>query len=499
MKKIILTTFVVAATVFGANAQNKHYVTVNGAGTQDGSSWANARAGLQWITTTAGINGDTIVLQSGIYKHSVQINKGLHIYGGFSGTETYASQSNPDLNPTIFDADVLGNDIPGDYLNNKSDNIGTRLFSFDSYAGNGTVYGITFRNAYLSGTPANGAAVLVYSASSGGNISKIITFRKCQFLQNSANTANGGGAISIASDGNMASAIFDQCLFDGNANRTGTARGSVASIIANLGGQAEGMFTNCIFRENNDMHNATIEKALIVVANTSTNPGGGSELYMYNNTILANNCVPAYLWNGSGSGAMVALEFINNINLNTNYGLAVIGDVATANNQYYVNCVYNYCNNNTVVNHTSTTPTLANNILGSNPGVVSPTDYNLTSSSPCIDAGTTSPYAGNYDYAGNDRTVGIGIDIGAYEYQSTSAGINDIEQTVLSVYPNPAHTILNIETKENTTLKIVNLLGEIMISQHAKEGNNTINVSELPSGIYFVQTENGSATKFVKE
>ncbi len=591
MKKSLFTIVVVAATIFSTNAQNKHYVTVNGAGTQDGSSWANARAGLQWITTTPGLNGDTIMLQQGVYKQAVSINKRLHIYGGFAGTETNTSQSNPNLYPTIFDADILGNDIPGDYVSNKGDNISNRLFTFTSdVIGSGMVYGITFKNAYLSGTPANGAAIVVYSNSAG---SKTITFRKCQFFQNSANTANGGGAIAITAEGGgSASAIYDQCWFSGNANRSGSTRGSVASIIANLGGEASGLFINCIFDFNNDMHSATSEKALIVVANSSNNSTGGAELIMHNNTFIGNyNSVPAYLWNGASSGGMAAFDFTNNINLNSTNGLAVIGDAATANHYYYANFANNY-GGVSIVNHTTTGPSGAGNIGGSDP--LFAIDYELSPTSPCVDAGIASLYAGNFDYVDNNRTVGTGIDIGAYEYQGTTAscaitnvfvddvtacepiddtytvdltitydnpptsgflniygqntnitgspqsvtinglpadgnfvtadiyfteentcfgsaswtapapcsttGINDVTQSsILNIYPNPTNSTLNIEVEENTNIKIVSLLGETVTTQQLHTGNNSIDVSVLTSGVYFLQTENGSATKFVKE
>jgi hypothetical protein len=593
MKKVILTTAIAIATVFAANAQNKHYITVNGAGTQDGSSWANARAGLQWITTTPGLNGDTIMLQQGVYKQSVTINKRLHIYGGFAGTETNTSQSNPDLYPTVFDADVLGNDIPGDYVTNKSDNIAARLFIFTSdVLGNGMVYGITFKNAYLSGTPANGAAVIVYSNSAGN---KIITFRRCQFFQNSANTANGGGAIAITAEGGSsaaASAIFDRCWFSGNANRSGSTRGSVASIIGNLGGYAEGLFTNCIFDFNNDMHSTSSEKALIVVANSSNNSAGGAELIMHNNTFVGNyNSVPAYLWNGASSGGMAAFDFTNNINLNSPNGLAIIGDAATANYYYYTNFSNNY-GGVSIVNHTTTSPSGVGNIGGSDP--LFAIDYELSPTSPCVDAGATSPYAGNYDYADNNRTVGAGMDIGAYEYQGTTAScvitnvfvdnvsacdpiddtynvdltimydnpptsgflniygqntnitgspqsvtinslpadgnfvtvdiyfteentcagsaswtappscgtteINDLAQsTLLGVYPNPVCTLLNIETRENTNIRIVNLLGATVATQQLQIGNNSIDVSELTNGVYFIHSDKGGAVKFIRE
>ncbi len=80
-----------------------------------------------------------------------------------------------------------------------------------------------------------------------------------------------------------------------------------------------------------------------------------------------------------------------------------------------------------------------------------------------------------------------------------SVGVDAIEYEVIALYPNPANTLLNIETKEVTYIRVVTLLGETVISTLLNPGKNTIDVGELSSGIYFVQTENGASTKFIKQ
>jgi hypothetical protein len=67
------------------------------------------------------------------------------------------------------------------------------------------------------------------------------------------------------------------------------------------------------------------------------------------------------------------------------------------------------------------------------------------------------------------------------------------------IYPNPASSILNIETKEQTQISIVNVLGD-MISKQTIFGLSKIDVSNLTSGIYFIQdSKSGQAIKFIKE
>ncbi|MCC7331588.1 MAG: T9SS type A sorting domain-containing protein [Flavobacteriales bacterium] len=70
--------------------------------------------------------------------------------------------------------------------------------------------------------------------------------------------------------------------------------------------------------------------------------------------------------------------------------------------------------------------------------------------------------------------------------------------TSIEVYPNPTHSILNINSEENSKILILNLLGETVAEEYLKVGNNSIDVSRLKNGIYFIQTEKGNVSKFVK-
>lgn len=89
--------------------------------------------------------------------------------------------------------------------------------------------------------------------------------------------------------------------------------------------------------------------------------------------------------------------------------------------------------------------------------------------------------------------------VGRLRWSSSPVGIEEVEQTSLKIYPNPASTILNIELNEATQIRIVNVLGEMVATQKLNTGNNSLDVSNLVSGVYFLHTENGASTKFVKE
>lgn len=68
-----------------------------------------------------------------------------------------------------------------------------------------------------------------------------------------------------------------------------------------------------------------------------------------------------------------------------------------------------------------------------------------------------------------------------------------------AVYPNPANAVLNVCVKENTNIRIVNVLGATVATQKLNAGNNTVDVSNLTNGVYFISNDGNGVVKFVKE
>jgi hypothetical protein len=81
-----------------------------------------------------------------------------------------------------------------------------------------------------------------------------------------------------------------------------------------------------------------------------------------------------------------------------------------------------------------------------------------------------------------------------------TTGVNEINTTnPFIIYPNPTSTILNIEVKEQAQISIVNVLGDVVLTQTIN-GLSKIDVSNLTSGVYFIQdSKSGKAIKFIKE
>ena len=86
-------------------------------------------------------------------------------------------------------------------------------------------------------------------------------------------------------------------------------------------------------------------------------------------------------------------------------------------------------------------------------------------------------------------------------YKDYHFGLDDHEDDVFTVYPNPTHGVLSVETQNfaslpNQTYRITNLMGQTLMSGQITVENQQINVSNLPEGMYFITV--GEATrKFV--
>ena len=97
----------------------------------------------------------------------------------------------------------------------------------------------------------------------------------------------------------------------------------------------------------------------------------------------------------------------------------------------------------------------------------------------------------------NDASGKTGSAVITISNQST--GINEIPNSVISIYPNPTSSQLTIATLENIEF-ILDITAKIITI--AIPTNNTIDVSNLVKGIYFlqVQTEKGLFNStFIKE
>jgi hypothetical protein len=146
--------------------------------------------------------------------------------------------------------------------------------------------------------------------------------------------------------------------------------------------------------------------------------------------------------------------------------------------------------------------------------------YMIADGSPCIDAGTLANLPEfielpEFDLAGNPRIVGDSIDIGAYEWNSTIVGFNEIgpgnrnkKPKLLKASPNPFDwgTYLSVEALAKTDMSPNDLSKESKLEVYDNYGrlvrniiNTTLpekqeilwygddnNGNPLPAGVYHV-------------
>ena len=286
--KILLTLFI-CALAMTQSVSAQVYVNQTAAGANDGTSWANAYTNLQSAFDNA-TPGDQIWVAAGTYLPTITTNSNdafyrfnvdIELYGGFDGTETQLADRDVENNLTILSGDHAGDDVDGDFNNNKDDNSLHVMFLTDTISTTTIIDGLIFEHGYATDTASTdlrrGGGLLTYGAP---------TVRNCIFQENYGFFGGGlypriGGADGIA---------ISDCIFRNNSS------GSGGGIYINC---PNGSITNCTFLNNSadnlggGLYNNMRVSALITdcmfdgnLANTSR--GGG--LYCTNSPAQVSNC-----------------------------------------------------------------------------------------------------------------------------------------------------------------------------------------------------------------
>ncbi|UCD83674.1 MAG: hypothetical protein JSU92_10290, partial [Deltaproteobacteria bacterium] len=207
------------------------YVNDNAAGSNNGTSWADAFTNIQTAVNTA-LNNDWIWVAEGTYTNSptttlpvLTMKAGIEIYGGFTGTESDLSQrGDPDDHPTILDGEDTSYHVVTGASNASLDgftitNGNASGSGFDDSGGgmyNQSVSNLMVANCTFSGNSAE------YSGGMLNNQSSSPTITNCSFIGNSA-TTHGGGMYN----NDNSSPTITNCLFIGNSANNGIGGGIV--------------------------------------------------------------------------------------------------------------------------------------------------------------------------------------------------------------------------------------------------------------------------------
>lgn len=306
----------------------------------------------------------------------------------------------------------------------------------------------------------NGIGGAVYAFNTGTATETLTKFIDCQFINNHA--YGEGGAMRLTNDGHTE---ITRCQFINN--NCGYGGGAIHIYTA-----LDTEFTDCLFYQN------------------SSNNSGGGAIKTLNPSVTLDfiNCTFAYnsaLGAGEGGALDLAYAEINMVNSILYENTQIYGDEINIGMNAFAEI--NYSNLEMPADATG-----ANNI-NVNPLFIdtSAGDFHLQNTSPCIDAGTDVglPY------------TGTAPDMGCFEYGS-SASVKDYKNK-LTLFPNPTSNLVYYNTIENVKqIRVLNATGKIYKTLNVDSYTNSIDLTNLPKGVYYVQFQTEQyiyTTKIIKE
>ncbi|MBQ7632362.1 MAG: right-handed parallel beta-helix repeat-containing protein, partial [Paludibacteraceae bacterium] len=267
MKRFLLLLTLCAA-VLCASAKNK-YVIAGGAGTQDGSSWANAAPTIGSMTWSIVSPGDTMFVAEGVYNEAIALSSqnGTTYLGGYKA-ET--GERNPELYETILDGTDLNS-----YVVVKYDNPPAEPMTIDGFIiqnakhgewdggavfmrGNMTLSNCIIRNCETTGNSYAGGVWLQNDTARYQGVIRNCIFENCV----RKDKTSGAGAIYMHDGGIVENCIIRNC------------QGGVGGIY-----NASGIVRNCVLYNNLSDYNACLNGKGTFINNTVCNNQGAEGRY----------------------------------------------------------------------------------------------------------------------------------------------------------------------------------------------------------------------------
>ena len=211
------------------------YVTQNGAGSRDGSSWSNAMSNLDWAVSLASMYDSVQVwVATGLYHgntsadNAFTMRENVNVYGGFAGNEPAnfdLSQRDLSANPTVLDGQ----------------NSRMVLYQLCHFRHVTEWDGFVLRNGY---------------APNGSNIGGAILKANGKLNHCSIHNNNGYAVIGFGQKNNIGygQGFVSNCLIRNNSLGVNGGTYTNCSIVANGGeGASAGNFKNCILWGNEEI------------------------------------------------------------------------------------------------------------------------------------------------------------------------------------------------------------------------------------------------------
>ena len=289
-----------------------YFVTPDGRGTGDGSSWANA-ASYTTFVKEANVHGGTssgkiknVYMSEGDYivtaqsrfdidnddKIGIEGFNGFNIWGGYSKESICCDLTRRDI--IKYPTNIVGS---GE---------GHRLWNI--YSGVWGVDGITFKD---------------FVGTTGGvlNITDVATvnIKDCNFINNTSTSGNAG-AVLFTTVASATASTFEGCSFVGNKTTATTASNGSGGAVASTGTAKKAVvkFTKCLFKDNNAGYAGGALWARSVsyhvedcnfIDNKSAK--GGDALYVDRNNGVAIYCDRSYFSSSTGTMTVICVGNID--------------------------------------------------------------------------------------------------------------------------------------------------------------------------------------------
>ena len=468
------------------------FVTVTGAGSMNGTNWANAYSAGSLQQAIDESTGEVWVA-AGVYRttsgtdrtSSFHMRNGVTIYGSFAGTETQLSQRDlsngltSTLTAEIGSAGITDNSyhtIHNTNLNNsavmdgfiitgandnraatETEGLGGGIYN----SGNGGICSPTIRNCVVINNRAVFGAGIFNSGYLGGVASPVIT--NCVIAFNTA-TSGGGGVDNFGLAGTASPTITNTIFYE----NTATERAGAMYCWGGNSGNANPVVINSVF-----VNNRAVDGGAIV--SDRLNSGGGSS---GNSNPTFKNCI---YWGNEATGTGHQFFLLGGATVDIIYSnIDLTGQV----NPHVIS--------GTGIANTGNNPLFVNIALGAGgDGIWLTADdgLRLQASSPGINAGDNTGVSA-IDILSNPRITNTIVDMGAYEYTGPITVLeNEVSISSLSFYPNPAANKITFSglTKSAENVKVFTLQG--MLVRHDMIHENELDVSHVAEGVYILMIE----------
>lgn len=330
--------------IFAFSKSSISYVTQNGNGLKNGTSWNNAYSSAQ---LQKAINLQGIVwVAKGVYlpskndkKASFVLKDGARLYGGFKGNETKLNQRNIKKNLTILSGDITNNDIKTDgitksFSNIKSPNSKSVVRIVNLKSKSTTIDGFTITGGdggIKNGKLFVGGGIYIYNSSP--------TINNVTFIGNKANMGAGIG-IHTNSNPKITNTTFIENKAGGGGGIGVEANSNPKIINANFSNNKADGGGAILIGENSSLE--------ISNANFSNNQAVfGGAIYMFESSPIISNAtfyknkatIGSCIEIANSSPKIINSTFTNNLStalhrevINSNSPLSITNSTFTQNN-----------------------------------------------------------------------------------------------------------------------------------------------------------------------